>query len=208
MKKTEFADEPNVSLAILDDVIDPADKPPAFVIAVMRKGFRLRVKPVHPAIFSQPEIATTVACDTPNGIAAKAVGVPGVWNVSLTSLGHGIESVDARMSSDPQITMVVFYEISNEVVAQAPGIIGVVFEYHEGVAVIAVEALTSRKPHETPVILQYCDNIVLREAIAGGEVDEFEVPQLRLCRGNIGVTRAGFGDRRVRMPLAWFGDRN
>ena len=49
--------------------------------------------------------------------------------------------------------------------------------HDEGVAVIAIEAVSGGKPHEAPAILQNGSNIALREAIVGGEMSEFEVPQ-------------------------------
>jgi hypothetical protein len=80
------------------------------------------------------------------------------------------------MSSNPQIAMIVFDQIPNEVVAQASGIVGVVFVYDEGVSVVTVEAFAGGKPHEAAVILQNRNNVVLSQAIVGGEVGKFEVP--------------------------------
>ena len=71
--------------------------------------------------------------------------------------------------------------IPNEVVAQAPEIVGVVFVYDERVAIISVEAFSGGKPHEAPVILQNGNDIVLGQPIPRGEVGKFQVPHSRIA---------------------------
>ena len=117
MKQPALANEPDLPMAIFDNVSDPPNKLASAVIAIMCKGFRRRVKPVQAAVFGEPQIAATVAGDAPNCIAAKAVGVVGVVKVAGTTFGCGVEFVYAGMSSNPQITTIVFYQIPNEVVA-------------------------------------------------------------------------------------------
>ena len=92
--------------------------------------------------------------------------------------------------------MVVFYQIPNEVVAQASGIVGIVFVYDERVSIIAIETFSGGKPHEAPVILQNGNDIVLSQPIPGGEVDKSEVCQLSkgtssLCVSALGNCRFG-----------------
>ena len=62
-----------------------------------------------------------------------------------------------------------------------PGSLGVVLVDDERVAIVAVEALSRAKPHEPPAILQNGDDIVLGQAIFGGEVAEFEVARQRVA---------------------------
>jgi hypothetical protein len=62
----------------------------------------------------------------------------------------------------------------------------------ESVAVIAVEAVSGGKPHETPSILQDVDHGVLREAIGRGEMGEREVS--RSSRAAVRLeSRSGMG---------------
>jgi hypothetical protein len=77
--------------------------------------------------------------------------------------------------------VVVFHQIPNGVVADAPGIVRVVFVHDERVSVEAVETLCSGKPHEPPAILQNVNNRVVRQAIVGRQMRKFEIPQRRVA---------------------------
>ena len=104
MKQAAIANEPDVPPALLDDSSDPPNRLAVAVIAVMSKGLRLRVKPVEAAVGgSEPEMATTVAGNAPNRIAAKAVGVGRVVKVAGSTFGSGVEFVNsiAMKSSSP-----------------------------------------------------------------------------------------------------------
>ena len=121
-------------------------------------------------------MASPVAGGAFNLIATEAVGVVGVVAVAGKAFGCGVEFVYAAMSRDnPQITMIVFLQILSGVAAYAPRIVAVVLVDQESDAVIAAEAVFGGKPHETPVILQNRKDMILRQAIVGGEVSESEV---------------------------------
>ena len=131
-------------------------------------------------------------------IAAEAVGVLGVVHVARAAFGPGVESVHARIGGNPQVAVIVFQEISDEIVAQAPGIVHVVLVDDEGVTVIAVEAVAGGEPHETPAILQEVDHSVLGESIGSGEMSERQISRLRMAA--VGGYRLGgvwFGGRRI-----------
>jgi hypothetical protein len=66
----------------------------------------------------------------------------------------------------------------NKIGAYTARIIRVVFVYDEGITVIAIEAVSSGKPHEASAILNDVGNITLRQAIVRGEVSELEVALL------------------------------
>jgi hypothetical protein len=69
--------------------------------------------------------------------------------------------------------VIVFHQILNKVGVQTAGIVGVVFVDNKGIAVIAIQAVSGCKPHETAVVLQNGNHIALREPIVGGEVRKF-----------------------------------
>ena len=86
-----------------------------------------------------------------------------------------------------------------------PGSLGVVFVYDERVAIIAVEALSGAKPHETAAILQNGHDVVLCQAIFGGEVAEFEVARQRVAACRVpddGLTSRRGALRERRLPAA------
>ena len=129
----------------------------------------------------------------------RPFGVLGVVHVARAAFGPGVESVHARIGGNPQVAVIVFQEISDEVVAQAPGIVHVVLVDDEGVTVIAVEAVAGGEPHEAAAILQDVGHSVLGEAIGSGEMGEREVSRPRMAAvGGYRLSGARFGGRRIR----------
>ena len=61
------------------------------------------------------------------------------------------------------------------------------------ITVIAIEAVSSGKPHEAPAILQNGSNIALRQAIVGGEVGEFEVPHRSMAALGMDILKVAGG---------------
>jgi len=94
--------------------------------------------------------------------------------IASTAFGFRIEFVYAGVGSDPQIAMIVLHQVLQKVGAQATGVVGVVFVYEKGVAVIAIESIPGGKPDEAPAVLQNGNDITLREAIVGRDVSESE----------------------------------
>ena len=67
------------------------------------------------------------------------------------------------------MSAIVLEHGAHETAADARGIIRVVPGDHERVAIVAVETLCRAQPHEAAAILHDGDDIVLRQAIVGGE---------------------------------------
>src|SRR5271165_4730145 len=160
MEQTTVANKPNFPLATLDHLSDPPNKLAIAVIAVMSEHLRRRVKLVQAAVCrTKPQIAATIAGDALNRTAADAVGIVGVVTVAGTAFGSRVEFVYASsIGGNPQIAMVVFHQIHRGVVAYARGFVGVIFVPDEGVAIIAIDAVSGGKPHEAPAILQNGNN--------------------------------------------------
>ncbi len=109
-------------------------------------------------------------------IAAEAVGVFGIVPVAGETSGGGVKPVHSgTIGANPQVALIVLQQGQNEVAAQARRIIGVVFEHHEAVPIIAVESVPGGEPHEALAILQDGKDPVLGQALVGGEVGEDEV---------------------------------
>jgi hypothetical protein len=74
-----------------------------------------------------------------------------------------------------------------------------VLVHDEGIAVIAIEAVSGSKPHEAQAILQNGSDVALGQTIVRGEMREFEVPHLSVAAlGMDFLEMAGGG---VRSPL-------
>ena len=192
VEQTALACEPDIPVAVLDDLGDPPDEPPLAVVPVMSERSSLGIELVEAAVLgTEPEIAVTVLDHALDRSASERVPVIRVMQVTGTALGPGIESIHPGAGGNPQISFVVLHQILEEVGAQAARVVRVVLVDDEGVTVIAIEAISRGKPHEAPAILQNGNNIALREAIVGGEVGEFEVSHPEHGRPERGYSESG-----------------
>ena len=169
----------------------------------MREGFGGRVEPVQPVVHrAEPQMAAAIGADARHRMAAEAVGICWVVNVSGTPFGPGVELVDAWIGGHPQKPLLVFEHIAGPVVAQTAGIAGIVLVHDERMAVVAIEAFARRKPHEAQAVLHDGEDTVLRQPIVRGEMREFQVPDRRhaaLCElnGAVGIGRSALCERPV-----------
>jgi hypothetical protein len=113
--------------------------------------------------------------------------------VTVTALAPGVESIHPVVGGDPQIAVVVFQQILNEVGAQAARVVRVVLVHDEAVAVIAIEAVPGGKPHESAPVLQNVDDVALRQAVVGREMSELQVrdPDVTVLDGDTRGDDAG-----------------
>ena len=191
MEQTALAGEPDVPVAVLDDLGDPPDEPPLAVVPVMSERSSPGIELVEAAVLgTEPEIAVTVLDHALDRSASERVTVIRVMQVTGTALGPGIESIHPGAGGNPQISFVVLHQILEEVGAQAARVVRVVLVHDEGVTVIAIEAVSGGKPHEAPAILQNGNDIALRQAIVGGEVGEFEVPHPSMAALSVDILKA------------------
>jgi hypothetical protein len=107
---------------------DSPDELTVAVIAVMRERVGRRIEPVQAGFRgAKPQMAATVAEDTLDRMPAETIGVLGVVQVASGAFGRGVEFVHTGIRSHPQKPVVVLRQIPNGVVADAFGIVGVVF---------------------------------------------------------------------------------
>src|SRR4030095_4859532 len=173
LEQPALAREPDVPVAVLDDLGDPPDEPPLAVVPVMSERSSPGIEPVEAAVLgTEPEIAVTVLDHALDRSASERVTVIRVVHVTGTALGPGIESIHPGAGGNPQISFVVLHQILEEVGAQAARVVRVVLVHDEGVTVIAIEAVSSGKPHEAPAILKNVDHIALRQAVVRGQMCE------------------------------------
>ena len=85
-----------------------------------------------------------------NGFALRTLGIDAVVSKGL---GHGIEFIQELIASDPQRAGTVFEEGRNEHPAQTVGAPGLVLEYFELVAIVAIDPILRTKPHEALIVL-------------------------------------------------------
>ena len=164
-------------MPILDHLADPPNKVAIAVISIVSKCSSRWIELVEAAVFgAKPKRTETALGDALDRGATETIGIVGVMKVAGTAFGFWVEFVYPDVGGDPRMAVIVLHQVLQKVGAQAAGVFGVVLVYDEGIAVIAIEAVPGGKPHEAPAVLQNCDDIALREAIVGSEVDEFEVP--------------------------------
>nr|WP_242618306.1 hypothetical protein [Edaphobacter modestus] len=72
--------------------------------------------------------------------------------------------------------MIILHQVLQEIGAQAAEVVGIIFVYDKGVAVVSIKTVPGGKPHEAPTILQNGNDIALRETIVRIEVGESEIP--------------------------------
>ena len=193
MEQTALADKPDLAMPILYHLADPSNKVAIAVISIVSKCSGRWIELVETAVFgAKPKRTATVLGDALDRGATETIGIAGVMKVAGTAFGFRVEFVHPGVGGDPQIAVIVLHQVLQKVGAQAAGVVGVVFVYDEGVAVIAIEAVPGGKPHEAPPVLQNGNDIALREAIVGGEVGEFEVPHHnRAARSWVGLGCCG-----------------
>ena len=176
VEQTALAGEPDVPVAVLDDLGDPPDEPPVAVVPVMSERSTPGIELVEAAVLgTEPEIAVTVLDHALDRSASERVTVLRVMQVTGTALGPGIESIHPGAGGNPQISFVVLHQILEEVGAQAARVVRVVLVHDEAVTVIAIEAVSSGKPHEAPAVLQDIHDVALRQTMVGREMRELEV---------------------------------
>src|SRR4030095_15504109 len=174
LEQPALAREPDVPVAVLDDLGDPADEPPLAVVPVVGERSSPGIELVEAAVLgTEPEIAVTVLDHALDRSASERVTVIRVMQVTCTALGPGIESIHPGAGGNPQISFVILHQILEEVGAQAARVVRVVLVlllHDEAVTVIPIEAVAGSKPHEPAAILQNVDHVALREAVVGREM--------------------------------------
>ncbi len=178
MEQAALANKPDLAMPILDHLADPPNKVSIAVISIVSKCSSCWIELVEAAVFgAKPERTAAVLGDALDRGATETIGIVGDMKVAGTAFGFRVEFVHPGVGGDPQIAVIVLHKVLQKVGDQAAGVVGVVFVYDEGVAVIAIEAVPGGKPHQAPAVLQDGNDIALREAIVGGEVSESEVPR-------------------------------
>jgi hypothetical protein len=163
MKQAALANEPDIPIVIRDNASNSPNKLSLAVIAVMSEGFRGRVEFVQSAVFgADSKIPATVLGDALNRNATESIRVVGVVKVAGYAFGSRVEFVDASVGGNPQIAVVVFHQILNKVGIEAGRVVQVVLVDYKNVTIVAIEAVSSGKPHESPAILQSGSHIALR----------------------------------------------
>ena len=97
MEQTALAGEPDVPVAVLDDLGDPPDEPPVAVVPVMSERSTPGIELVEAAVLgTEPEMAVTVLDDTLDRSASERVTVIRVVQVAGAALGPGIGRASCR----------------------------------------------------------------------------------------------------------------
>ena len=82
----------------------------------MSKDSGRRIKPVEAAILgAKPQITPIVSGDARNVSTTDTVRVVGVMKVAGSAFGCRIEFVHPSVGGNPQIAVIVFYQILNKV---------------------------------------------------------------------------------------------
>jgi hypothetical protein len=116
MEQTAVANKPDISVAILDNVIDSPDKPAIAVITVMGKHSGRRIKLVEAAVLgAKPKTTPPVSGDARNVSTADTVWVLGVMKIAGKAVAYRIEFIHPGISGNPQIPVIVFRHIFNKV---------------------------------------------------------------------------------------------
>ena len=113
----------------------------------MSKCSGRRIELVEASVFgAKPKKTATVLGDALDRGATETIGIAGTMKVTGTAFGFRVKLVHPGVGGDPQIALIVLHQVLQEVGAQTAGVVRVVFVYDEGVAVIAIEAVSRGKP--------------------------------------------------------------
>nr|WP_242618305.1 hypothetical protein [Edaphobacter modestus] len=153
MKQTALANKPDLAMSILDQLNDPPDKLAIAVISIMSKCSGPWIDFVEAAVFgTKPKRTAIVLGDALDRGATESIGIVGIMDVAGTAFGFRVEFVRPCVGGNPQIAVIVLHQVLQKVGAQAAGVVGTVFVYDEGVAVIAIKAVPGGKPHEASAV--------------------------------------------------------
>ena len=134
----------------------------------MKKTF-FPVKPVRRApLRSNPKPTTFVLTYGPYFIIAQAEGVLGIMTVPGKGLRLGIESIEARIGADPQLSGSVFIKGSDPVAGYRFRVTHIVFVIGEAIAVVLVEAVFRPEPQEPLAVLEHAFYRIDRQAVRDG----------------------------------------
>ena len=173
MEQAMLAYKPDVALPVRDNLRDPSNEVAIAVVAVMSESSACGIQFVQPGIFSpKPNVTATVLGDALNQSTTYR-GVFGVMQVASETFSCWIEFVHSRVGREPQVAVIVFHQALNEIRVRAVGVARVALVYEKRIPVIAIEAVSSGKPHKAATVLQNGSDIALRQAILGGEMCEF-----------------------------------
>src|ERR1700730_1643295 len=115
-EQTAVANKPDISVAILDNVIDSTDKPAIAVITIVSKHSGRWIKPVETAVLgAKPKTTPPVSGDARDVSTADTVGILGVMRIAGKAVAHRIEFIHPGVRGNPQITVIVFHHIFNKV---------------------------------------------------------------------------------------------
>ena len=116
MEQTAVASKPYVLAGILDDMIDPPDKLAIAVISIVSKDSGRLIKLVETAVLgAKPKTTTPVSGDARNISSADAIGVSRVVKIAGKAFVYRVEFIYPGVGRDPQIAVIVFRQIFNEV---------------------------------------------------------------------------------------------
>src|SRR5215472_17181123 len=116
MEEPPLANEPNVPMPPLYNLSDPPNKLAIDVLLIMSKCCRDWIKLVEAAVVgAKPKIAPIVWGDARHVSTTYTIRVPGVMKVAGTAFGCRVEFVHSSVGRNPEIAVIVFYHILNEV---------------------------------------------------------------------------------------------
>src|SRR5208283_4743517 len=116
MEQTAVANKPDIPAAILDNLSDPPNKLAIAVISITSKSSGSWIEPVEACVLgAKPKIAPTVSGDARNVSTTDTIGVVRVMKVAGKPFGCRVKFVHPGVGGNPQIALIVFYQILNKV---------------------------------------------------------------------------------------------
>lgn len=125
------------------------------------------------AIGTDPDVACSVFEEALDGRVDAEIGVDAdVFGGEEGVLVPAVYREAAAQCAYPQPVLLVFDNTFYLVVADGPGVIGIVAVYGEGIAVVSVKAILGTEPHEAVAVAEDAVDAALGEAVAGGKGGE------------------------------------
>jgi hypothetical protein len=139
-----------------------------------------RVHPVETAAFRpDPVMAGPVQRDTIDKIIGKAVRLAWIMAKVRKAVFILVQAVNpSTPGADPDIALGILGKAPDIIIGQAGGILRVIAENNELVAIPTVEPILCAKPKESGLILEDTGDIALGQAIIGTEMGEFDRDRL------------------------------
>ena len=105
-----------------------------------------------------------------NVIVAKRARVFRIMHMTLESVELPIIKIETVLCRNPKISVFIFDDVVNVIVADAKRIGGVISVYRKIVTVVNVYSIFSGNPNKTHLVLMYIPNVSLRKALLDGKV--------------------------------------